>query len=89
MMRDQWLQIKAIFHEALSRLPEAQEAFLKQACGENSSLQEEIKALLGAYHPAKDFFSRVAHELGQPPEPETLQASFRGRKLGAYPSSMN
>lgn len=83
-MRDQWLQIKAIFHEALSRLPEAQEAFLKQACGENSSLQEEIKALLGAYHPAKDFFSRVAHELGQPPEPETLQASFRGRKLGAY-----
>jgi len=45
----QWEKIKELFGAALDRDPSQRAAFLKQACGQDVSLREEIESLLQAH----------------------------------------
>ncbi len=45
----QWERVKELFDAALQREPAEREEFLKDACGPDDSLREEIRSLLSAY----------------------------------------
>ncbi len=45
----QWERVKEIFDAALQQEPAQREEFLKNACGPDDSLREEVRSLLSAY----------------------------------------
>jgi eukaryotic-like serine/threonine-protein kinase len=45
----QWERVKELFDAALQHQPGAREDFLRNACGPDDSLREEVKSLLSAY----------------------------------------
>ena len=45
----QWDKIKELFEAALERDPEDRTEFLRQACGSDVSLRQEVESLLSAY----------------------------------------
>lgn len=49
---DRWQQVEDIFHRAAELAPAARPVFLKQACGANESLRQEVESLLA--HESED-----------------------------------
>jgi serine/threonine protein kinase len=43
---DRWKRLESIFHEALKRPPNERDAYLREACGEDTDLQREVANLL-------------------------------------------
>ncbi len=50
----QWEKIKELFDAALARNPEDRSEFLRQACGSEVSLRQEVESLLSAYARSDD-----------------------------------
>src|SRR3979490_3050934 len=78
MTPERWARIKEIFGTALELPEEERTAFLKQNCGSDSSLREEIERLLDAErgpleNPMLDALARMAR-------PDLA----RGEMLGPY-----
>lgn len=48
-IREQWSRIKEIVGDALEREPEKRNAFLDQACSQNTALRAEVESLLAAH----------------------------------------
>lgn len=48
-IREQWSRIKEIVGDALGREPEKRNAFLDQACSQNTALRAEVESLLAAH----------------------------------------
>ncbi len=73
MEPDRWKQVDALLQAALERPPDERDAFLRQACGDDAGLAEEIQSLLTAGRhagsfleggPAGELVARaLAHEL--------------------------
>ncbi len=59
---DRWLELERLYHEALEQHPEARASFIKQACGGDQRLQEELESLL-AQDDQDDFLARPAIEV--------------------------
>ena len=57
-----WREIEDIYHSALSRAPEDRPAFLHEACGGDSDLQQRVQSLLHAAAEAGDFLEPPAQE---------------------------
>jgi serine/threonine protein kinase len=78
MNPEQWRQAKHIFEQALDRAPGAREAFVRETCGENRELFEEVASLLASHEEAGDVFLS--------PLIETTDGAdrFEGRQLGPY-----
>ena len=49
MNQEQWSRVKDLFAAALEHAPEQRSVFLKQACGENKAVLEEVESLLSAH----------------------------------------
>jgi serine/threonine protein kinase len=58
--RRRWPRIKEIFHAALAHAPDARAAFLRDACGEDDALRQEVESLLAAHAEAGSFAERAA-----------------------------
>jgi len=60
---DQWHRIQELFYAALELAPEARTAFLRQACGRDTQLLEEVHALLNSAEKPLDFVPEAVYEL--------------------------
>lgn len=56
----EWQKIKYLFGEALERTPAERHAFLREACGENTSVCEEVESLLKAHDSVGGMLERPA-----------------------------
>jgi serine/threonine protein kinase/Tol biopolymer transport system component len=79
---ERWQQVEEIFHEALQRRPAERDAYLRQACRDDSGLRREVSSLL-ANHSAgqrsESWIANAAAALVTPPS--SLQP---GQSLGPY-----
>jgi formylglycine-generating enzyme required for sulfatase activity/predicted Ser/Thr protein kinase len=80
MDADRWRRLSRLYHEARARAGADREGFLDTACADDSSLRQELDALLGtdASH-ADTFLAALAP--GAPPPDDDLRP---GMKVGAY-----
>ena len=46
MKQERWRQSEELFHAALERAPEERQAFLEQACGEDTELRHQVEHLI-------------------------------------------
>lgn len=60
MTPDRWRRIDELFEAALDRDPAEREAFLDEACGDDSALRREVERLLEVDERAGDFIERPA-----------------------------
>lgn len=77
MDSQRWRRIEDLYHAALTLAPEAQQAFLKDACGEDDELRREVESLLVHDEAAGSFLKT------RPSETETVaaDAALAGRHL--------
>ncbi len=60
MSSEKWNRVNELFYAALDRPPEQRNTFLKDACGSDLSLQQEVESLLAAFHSSDDFIQSPA-----------------------------
>ena len=83
MDAQQWQHIKQIFNEAQQRTGDAREAFLDEACGEDTTLRAEVQSLLHAHEnegpvdQALDAIQAALHS-------EEHTAAMKGQTIGPY-----
>ena len=70
MSTDRWQRLDRIFVDALQRPPEARAAFVREACGDDDALREEVQSLLTAADASGEFmaasaFERLAQSVGR------------------------
>ena len=58
--RQRWAQVKAIFDTALAWAPEERAARLREACGEDEALRDDVASLLAAHAEAGSFAEGAA-----------------------------
>src|ERR1044071_219221 len=63
MTPERWQQIKAVLEEALERDPLEREAYLDEACAEDSDLRNEVEALIDSHARSGDFIESPAYEV--------------------------
>jgi serine/threonine protein kinase/Tfp pilus assembly protein PilF len=92
---DRWQRVKELMGAALERPAEAREAFLREACGRDHALRQEVESLLSAGREAGVLISEPARlDEGEPPPAlspgdhrEDVVSSRRlpvGKRLGPY-----
>jgi len=81
-----WPRVKEIFHAALARSPEDRAAFVRESCGEDAALQQEVDSLLVAHDEAGDFAEDPAIAALDSPHDEAGAAAALapGVELGIY-----
>jgi eukaryotic-like serine/threonine-protein kinase len=79
-----WQRIDRLLDEALAREPARRQAFLEQACADDSALRQEVETLLAAHDQASHFMEKPALELGSQTLKPTENQSLVGRRLGPY-----
>ncbi len=83
MDAQRWQHIKQIFDKAQQRTGDAREAFLNDACGEDTTLRAEVESLLHAHDnegpadQARDAIQTALHD-------EEHTAAAAGRHIGPY-----
>ncbi len=58
--RQRWAQAKALFHTALAWAPDERAARLREACGEDDALRDDVTSLLAAHAEAGSFAEGAA-----------------------------
>src|SRR5260370_32997488 len=53
--RSRWPRVKEIFHSALACAPDQRAAFLRDRCGEDDALRDDVEAWLEAHEDAGRF----------------------------------
>ncbi len=78
-----WTTVDGLFEAALERNPDERAAFLREACGGNETLRQEVESLLAHASGASALLERPALELiGRRPTAEP--SSFVGRRVGTH-----
>jgi Tol biopolymer transport system component len=81
---DRWQRLDRIFVDALQRPPEARATFVREACGDDAALNQEVQSLLTAADASADFMAVPALErLAQVVGRHGL-ALTPGERVGAY-----
>jgi serine/threonine protein kinase len=83
MKTERWQQISELYHSALERDAEERMAYLREACGDDVTLRQEVESLLSNEGTAKDFLASPAMELAAR-DLVTAHGSLIGRQLGSY-----
>src|SRR6516164_7669071 len=60
MDTERWQQVDSLLQSALERLPEQREEFLRDACGGDLTLEQEVRSLLAAHQHAGSFLENPA-----------------------------
>jgi serine/threonine-protein kinase len=83
MTPEQWQQVQELFHAASEQAPEAQAAFLDQACGDDLALRSEVESLLASDEGAGSFIDgAIQGAVGL--AAANLIPSDVGRQIGPY-----
>jgi serine/threonine protein kinase/tetratricopeptide (TPR) repeat protein len=85
-----WERIERLFHQALEHPPEARAAFLKDACGGQPELADDVAALLAAHERSGDLPSLPSAWLGAvgAPEPARFTPGERIADASMIPASL-
>src|SRR5271168_3562935 len=75
MDSDRWKQICDLLHAALGRPEQEQQEYLRQVCGGDAVLLEEVRSLLAAHHGAGSFLDSPAFSPADMPT-QTANASL-------------
>src|SRR5947207_189273 len=88
MRPDNWSRIEELFHETLNRSPEQRDAFLAEACADDTALISKVMALVKAYEENPAFFiGQMARAGLDPGSLPTLIGSTEGigeTNIGPY-----
>ena len=84
MKAERWQQIEQLYQKARELEPKARLEFLKQACGDDDELRQELESLLASDPKAGSFLERPTVETVATGVPEDLARSLVGRQLGWY-----
>jgi len=82
MTPDRWRAVDAILQAALASEPDQRDAFVRDACGDDEALRQEVASLLAAHDAATDgFLERPALPVPAAPLrlPAVLEAALAGR----------
>jgi eukaryotic-like serine/threonine-protein kinase len=83
-----WPRVKELFDSALARAPEQRATFLRDACGVDGALRQEVESLLAAHAAAGSFAERAAIDAavlqGAPLGSRAAPALSAGTELGPY-----
>ena len=58
MKQELWRRAEELFHAALGRPPEARQAFLVEACGEDTELRQQVEILVSEDERAGSFLEK-------------------------------
>ncbi|HEX7332545.1 MAG TPA: protein kinase [Pyrinomonadaceae bacterium] len=81
---DRWQQIKEIFYSALDHPPADRSAFLKEVCGNDTEMLEEVEALLTADAENGDFLVETVYELTEGMLADEPREFSVGQEVGQY-----
>ncbi|HMF55568.1 MAG TPA: protein kinase, partial [Pyrinomonadaceae bacterium] len=84
MTPERWQEVKDIFHAALEREAGQRSAFLSEACGEDSSLRQEVESLISSHEQDGSFIDSPAYEVAAEMLAHDERELEPGRKLGSY-----
>jgi serine/threonine protein kinase len=82
MDQERWRSVERLFHSALEREPEARQAFLDVACGEDTRLRRQVELLLAKDKEAGSFLETPA--LRDMTVTKTTTGTALGREFGPY-----
>ena len=82
MYPDRWPEIDDLFQRTLDRQEHERRAFLKQACGDDTTLWKEVSSLLAAHDKAGPFMDE--RTLGLDVELQACDDAWIGRVVGPY-----
>ncbi|HEY7544372.1 MAG TPA: serine/threonine-protein kinase, partial [Blastocatellia bacterium] len=81
---EQWQQINDLFYAALERDPAERQAFLLEACEDDSEILSEVESLLAAHHGADTFTGRPVFQKAVRVIADKEHASIAGNRIGPY-----
>ena len=84
MTPDRWKQISQIYEDARTRRASEREAYLKEACAGDASLQLEVQALLDQPTSPQGLEGLTPSMVAQALGPVDEGVNFTGRRFGAY-----
>ena len=84
MKADRWQEIDKLFYGALERPPEERAAFLRTACPNDSSLREEVEALLVVDADADDRVEKIAGRAAAGWANHHFSQDLTGQTIGRY-----
>jgi len=82
MDQERWRRVEELFHAALEREPEARQAFLEVACGEDTDLRRQVELLLAKEEEAGSFLETPA--MRDMTVTQTATGALLGRQFGPY-----
>ncbi len=84
MNPDRWQQISQVYHAALQRDPRDRAGFLREACGGDDTLHQEVASLLANESHAVGFLSNPALAAAAGLITSTGGTMLTGRRIGVY-----
>ena len=74
MSQKDWQRVEDLFHAALERRPDSRQAFLNEACSEDSGLRRQVEELLAQKEQAGSFLEHpaIGDETATPKPAESL-----------------
>jgi hypothetical protein len=66
MKEDLWRRAEELFHAVRERPPEARQAFLDEACGEDTELRQQVEMLISKDAQAGGFLKNRRLRMSQP-----------------------
>src|SRR6266436_2941936 len=84
MTSERWQKVEALFYAALEREAQQRMEFLRDACGDDEALLQEVKKLVESHQPAQSAIrtAAVREAFGNLAVAETRLES--GHRIGAY-----
>ncbi len=81
---ERWQKISRIYHDALARDPQSREAFVREACGNDEAVRQEVASLLAQPVSDENFLGEPAVAMAAPLLGDPSESILTGRRLGAY-----
>lgn len=76
-----WPLIEKLFHAALELEPHARSSYLKEACGDNVALHQEVESLLASADQTLAFAQQAVQQVAHQ---QTDGSQLAGKRIGAY-----
>jgi eukaryotic-like serine/threonine-protein kinase len=77
-------QVSRIYHDALACEPRARDTFVRQACGADVALRQEVESLLAQPVSTENFLGEPAMALAAPLVHDGVASLLKGRRIGSY-----
>lgn len=84
MTPEEWQRLKVIFHAALEMPEDERVGFVRERCGDDAALCEEIEILLATQRESVDFIESPALKSITSFVSEAPTASYPGKQIGKY-----